>query len=143
MIQTDQLSRSIISNVVIDLSALQRGRDQIDKAQLSANDFEKALETEREKLKLGNSTLINVIETEQNLTNALLQVISARQQYAVAVAQLRFDTGTLVPHASRSVFSREDFVTLPPVTAIAVHPPQPVPVTTAVPAAKAKPVKKK
>jgi outer membrane protein TolC len=142
LIQTDQLSRSIISSVVVDLSALQRGRDQIDKAQLSANDFEKALETEREKLKLGNSTLINVIETEQNLTNALLQVISARQQYAVAVAQLRFDTGTLMPHASRSVFSREDFVTLPPVTAIAVH--APVPVPTPVPVvAKGKPAKKK
>lgn len=143
MIQTDQLSRSIISSVVIDLSALQRGRDQIDKAQLSADDFEKALETEREKLKLGNSTLINVIETEQNLTNALLQLISARQQYAVSVAQLRFDTGTLMPHASRSVFSREDFVTLPPVTAIAVHPQQPVPVATPIPVAKAKAVKKR
>lgn len=145
MIQTDQLSRTIISSVVVDLSALQRGRDQIDKAQLSANDFEKALETEREKLKLGNSTLINVIDTEQNLTNALLQVISARQQYAVAVAQLRFDTGTLMPHVSRSVFSREDFVTLPPVTAIAVHPPRYVPVasSTPVPVVKAKPVKKK
>lgn len=141
-IQTDQLSRTIISSVVVDLSALQRGREQIDKAQLSANDFEKALETEREKLKLGNSTLINVIETEQNLTNALLQVISARQQYAVAVAQLRFDTGTLMPHASRSVFSREDFVTLPPVTAIAVHAPAPVPTPIPV-VAKAKPVKKK
>lgn len=143
MIQTDQLSRSIISSVVIDLSALQRGRDQIDKAQLSADDFEKALETEREKLKLGNSTLINVIETEQNLTNALLQLISARQQYSVSVAQLRFDTGTLIPHASRSVFSREDFVTLPPVTAIAVHPAKPMPVATPIPVVKARPVKKR
>lgn len=139
LIQTDQLSRSIISSVVIDLSALQRGREQIDKAELSSTDFEKALETEREKLKLGNSTLINTIETEQNLTNALLQVISARQQYASSIAQLRFDTGTLVPHTPHGVFSSEDFVTLPPVTAIAVTAPAAIPV--AKPAGK--PAKKK
>lgn len=142
LVQTDQLSRNIISSVVIDISALQRGRQQIEKAQLSSTDFEKALETEREKLKLGNSTLINTIETEQNLTNALLQVISARQQYASAIAQLRFDTGTLVPHTPHGVFSSEDFVTLPPVTAIAVNA---SPVAVPPPAAKpaGKPAKKK
>jgi outer membrane protein TolC len=139
LIQTDQLSRNIISSVVVDLSALQRGREQIEKAQQSSDGFEKALETEREKLKLGNSTLINTIQTEQNFTNALLQVVAARQQYASAIAQLRFDTGTLVPHTPHGEFSREDFVTLPPVTAVAVTTPSPtlVPPPTARPAAKA------
>ncbi|MDR3406297.1 MAG: TolC family protein [Chthoniobacter sp.] len=143
LIQTDQLSRSIVSSVVVDLSAVQLGREQIDKAEESSADFEKALETEREKLKLGNSTLLNTIETEQNLTNALLQVISAQQQYASSIAQLRFDTGTLLPHAVQSVFGREDFVTLPPVRAmmVPVAPSNP----TLVPAAKptGKPAKKK
>jgi outer membrane protein TolC len=144
LIQTDQLSRSIVSSVVVDLSAVQLGREQIDKAVESSNDFEKALETEREKLKLGSSTLINTIETEQNLTNALLQVISAKQQYASAIAQLRFDTGTLMPHTAQSVFGREDFLTLPPVTAIAVRAPVPAPTPAPTPAAKSgKPAKKK
>ncbi|MEP6668086.1 MAG: TolC family protein [Chthoniobacter sp.] len=143
LIQTDQLSRSIIASVVVDLSAVQLGRDQIDKALESSNDFEKALETEREKLKLGNSTLINTIETEQNLTNALLQVISARQQYATAIAQLRFDTGTLVPHTVQSVFSREDFVTLPPVRAYAVSSAQSAPTLAPVTKPVGKPAKKK
>ena len=64
---------------MVDVSAVQLGREAIDRAQESADDFEKALENEREKLKVGNSTLLNTIETEQNLTNSLsLQVISAR-----------------------------------------------------------------
>jgi outer membrane protein TolC len=120
LIQTDQLSQSIVSSVMVDVSAVQLGREAIDQAQESADDFEKALENEREKLKVGNSTLLNTIETEQNLTNALLQVISARQQYATSIAQLRFDTGTLLPHTAQSVFNRDDFLTLPPVSAIAV-----------------------
>ena len=49
-IQTDTLSRSIISSVVVDLSGLQRSRAEIEKARESAEEFEKVPASEREKV---------------------------------------------------------------------------------------------
>ena len=54
------------------------------------------MENERTKRRLGLVTLIDVINIEDRLTEALSAEVQARQVYANAIAQLRFDLGTIV-----------------------------------------------
>jgi outer membrane protein TolC len=54
------------------------------------------VENEQTKSGLGAATVFDVIFAEDNLTSALLNVVAGRQGYAVALAQLRYETGTMV-----------------------------------------------
>jgi outer membrane protein TolC len=54
------------------------------------------VENERTRRRLGLVTLIDVINFEDRLTDALAAEVQARQAYANAIAQLRFDLGTIV-----------------------------------------------
>ncbi|MEO8503306.1 MAG: hypothetical protein ABI609_05365, partial [Acidobacteriota bacterium] len=76
---------------------------------------------EVEKLKAGESTLVDTILSEQQRTSALLDLISARQQVAVLLAQLRFQTGTMVHEVAdgNTQVSPEDLTTLPTAQAAA------------------------
>jgi len=51
-------------------------------------------------LKAGDSSLIDSILTEQQATSARLAYISAQQEYAVILAQLRHESGLLVQDGS-------------------------------------------
>jgi hypothetical protein len=60
------------------------------------------------------STLIDTLLTEQRLTEALLFRTLTRQQYARLLAQLRFDTGTLiVTEDDGGMVIEENLLTLP------------------------------
>jgi outer membrane protein TolC len=56
--------------------------------------------SEKEKLRLGLSTLTEVILAEDALTNALLVEVTSRSTYAVAIVTLRYVTGTLIDHSN-------------------------------------------
>jgi outer membrane protein TolC len=69
------------------------------------SEFDKALNFERERFLLGESTAIDSVTTEERLTDAGLGVIDARLQNAIAIAQLRFGTATML--ASSSTLERQ------------------------------------
>ena len=56
----------------------------------------RALDNEGLKLHMGMSTVIDVLDIKDRFKNALLAEVSAKQDYALAVLQLRHITGTLV-----------------------------------------------
>lgn len=139
ILRTAELSRSIASNVLLTSKILQKSLEQWNKAQEAYDSFQKALDVEREKFKLGNSTLLDSTVVEEQLTSAGLDLISARLQHAQALARLRFETGTLLPANPRSgdtKISTENFVKLPDFNSAVTPIPAPVPVPSAAPSAK-------
>lgn len=93
----DLISRQIGANVPIALDAVARGAQQLERATVAVRLFERAVENEEKKLRAGTSTLIDVISQRDRLTSARQSQVSAHFALAVAVARLRFETGTLEP----------------------------------------------
>jgi outer membrane protein TolC len=96
VIQTNDLGRNITSGVVVAVADLKSKAEKLMKSEEAALLYRTAVDNEKKKLKLGTSTLIDVITTEDNLTSALLNKISGQLGYANALAQLRFEVGALI-----------------------------------------------
>jgi outer membrane protein TolC len=113
-IRSVDLDRTIRLNVVQSVEALREAIGRLREAEEAARYYQETIDGELEKLKLGESTLVDSITTEQQRTNALLGLVAARQQVAVLIAQLRFDTATLFAEGSdRTSVSLEELTTLP------------------------------
>lgn len=95
-ISAGDLDRGIRIGVVETLRSLEESVARLREAEASAGFFQETIDAEFEKLKVGASTLIDAILTEQQRTSADLAVLSARQQVAVLLARLRYETGTLI-----------------------------------------------
>jgi len=93
---TKQLETSIKTKIMIALSGINNSKMEIIKARESVKSYKIVSDNEKIKFKLGISTLIDLITTEDRLTNALRNEISAYQNYAQYIAKLRFETGTIV-----------------------------------------------
>jgi outer membrane protein TolC len=113
-IQTGDLERQIKLNVVLTLRSLEeavaRHREAVRAAELS----QETVDAEFEKLRLGSSTLLDAIQTEQQLTQAQLSVVAALQEVAALLTRLRFETGTLVAATEAGYeVGADQLVTLP------------------------------
>ena len=103
----DLISRQIGANVPIALDAVARGAQQLERATEAVRLFERAVENEEKKLRAGTSTLIDVISQRDRLTSARQSQVSAHFALAVALARLRFETGTLMPGDRQSIESAQ------------------------------------
>lgn len=76
--------------------------------------YQQTMENEIEKYRIGNATLIDVIFTEQELTDALQQLIAIKAQYAKYVGMLRFETASLYTiDDEENIVKAGDLVTIP------------------------------
>jgi len=96
VIQRSDIERTIASNVSSAMIDLASSIARLQKAREAVNAYRVALEGEQEKFRLGISQLVNVLTIEDRLTNALSQALSAQLNYATAIENLRFATGTIV-----------------------------------------------
>jgi outer membrane protein TolC len=86
---------------------LQRAREAVSASQA-------ALDGEREKYRLGVGQLVDVLTMEDRLTVAEQSLVSAELGYALALAQLRFATGSIVaPDQTVQSVDRDIFFTVP------------------------------
>ncbi len=108
------LSRSIGAAVAVALSNLRTSQLRLDSADESVNAFSSALQGERDKLRLGVGSLVDLLTIEDRLTESLRNQVSARLQYALAIAQLRFASGTVVARDQTAQSIREEIFFLPP-----------------------------
>ena len=116
-ISATDLERLIRIGVVESMRALEEAVARLKSAEDAARYFQETIDAEHEKLKLGASTLIDAIITEQQKTTADLTLVGARQQVATLLAQLRFESGTLVsPDDVGGTVSIEGLTTLPGVS---------------------------
>lgn len=90
----DQI-RNIELNVSIAYNNYLNSVEAVKKADQSLRYYEEVFENEQFKFQNGLTTLLNLILLQERLTFAQLEFIQAQQQYAIAISNLRFETGTL------------------------------------------------
>lgn len=110
----DLVAISIGAEVPTALDAVRQGAEQLDKITQAVGFFEKAVDNEIKKLRAGTSTLIDVLSQRDRLTAVRQQRVSVQLALALALLELRFQTGTLVESGleKRSI-TREHLTTLP------------------------------
>jgi outer membrane protein len=115
-LRTLELARTISSSLHVAISELIRAMEEFKNLQTAAGHFRAADENEKEKLRLGTTTVLDVITTADRLANAQLNAVAGQARVAGAVARLRYELGLLVAAgADRDITLREeDFITLPP-----------------------------
>ena len=107
--------RVIASGVVNALTAIFTGVNRLNRANEAVTAYQAALEGERDKLRLGVGSTIDILTIEGRLTEALLDFVSAQQAYAVSLVQLRYAGGLLVePDQATHTFERDVFFRPPP-----------------------------
>jgi outer membrane protein TolC len=95
-IETADLSRNIQSGVAVSYDAVRRSVAKLDAAREAAAVYRGAVDDQRDLAQLGVSTILDLINTEDRLTNSLLDELGAEQAYALALTQLRYQTGLLL-----------------------------------------------
>lgn len=92
----DELRRRIAVGLASAASALVQADLGSRAAEDAVRFFQSGVEAERRKFQLGATTLFDLIQAQDALTNALLGRIQSRRDHAVAIASLRFQRGVLV-----------------------------------------------
>lgn len=113
----DQSILRIDSQVPESLETVRLNAERLEKLEQAVALFEQTVVNEEKKLRAGTSTLIDVISQRDRLTSALQSRNTARLTLAIALAELRFQTGTLLAFDADDFASvrGEDFTALPPV----------------------------
>jgi outer membrane protein TolC len=113
-LEIDLLETRIGADVPTSLDAVRRSAERLVKTSEAVRFFARAVENEQKKLRAGRSTLIDVINQQDRLTAARQSEVSARLALALALAELRFETGTLTSAArGEGVTDHPSLTTLP------------------------------
>lgn len=113
-IEATDLERKIKANVVEIVYSLRETADQLDHIGEAVRQYGKTIESEMEKFKSGQSSLLDSILTQDLQTSALFTNVTAKQQWAILLARLRFETGTMVAsEGDLSIVRPEDLRGLP------------------------------
>ncbi|OGT79178.1 MAG: hypothetical protein A3H91_09735 [Gammaproteobacteria bacterium RIFCSPLOWO2_02_FULL_61_13] len=91
-----QLSQSIASEVMIALEEVSNTYAAYHVSLEAEKYYAEALRKERKRFLIGDSSFIDVISLQDGYRDAQLETISARQAHLIALATLRFASGTLV-----------------------------------------------
>ncbi len=90
------VATAIGADVPTALDAVASAARQRAKAEQAVHLFERAVDNEEKKLRAGSSTLLDVISQRDRLTAAQQGLVSSDLSLALALARLRFETGTLL-----------------------------------------------
>jgi outer membrane protein TolC len=90
------LSRSIENNLPKLADAIRQLRAEWQQRQEAVVQYEATWAVAQQLRDAGDMTLIDTLLTEQQLTQARLQLVQAKRDYASAVARFRRETGTIV-----------------------------------------------
>lgn len=96
LITSRDLSRRIRANLVQAHASLNEALAQLASYLEAEKYYQESFDNELEKLRYGRSTVIDTITTEQRLVDASLALIGTRKTVAELIAQLRFESATLV-----------------------------------------------
>jgi len=115
-IVVDNLQRNIDLNVSIALNNLDNSVLILEKASESLEFYQEVFNNEQVKFQNGLTTLLNLILFQERLTFAQLDYLQAHQQFATAIINLRYETGTLLVRQSNTEeinINKELFYTIP------------------------------
>jgi outer membrane protein TolC len=91
-----ELRRQVELDAASALETLQRSAEELVLFGEAARLHGLALESEQRRYQLGTSTIFDILTAEEGLTSATLSEIEARRSYAISLARLRHQTGTLL-----------------------------------------------
>jgi len=100
LIEHGDLQRQVRLNIGRTATALIESIGRLKQTQDAAGYYDQTIQAEIARFRAGEATLINTITTEEQATETDLLRIQAQQDVANLIAQLRFETGTLVTNAS-------------------------------------------
>ena len=106
-----ELERQIRIAVATLLETVKRSRLALRESEEAVKLLQQTVEGEKHKFKLGLSTLLAVIQAEDSLNSALLAKIEGQRAFAMALANLRFETATLLSEGSAAKGERIEEVT--------------------------------
>lgn len=95
-INQQQLKRTIISNIETAISDVENSYKSYIEALTSVKYYKTVIFNEKQKYKLGMSTIIDIINIEDKLTEAHLNEILAHYKLACAIAKLNKEIGKIV-----------------------------------------------
>lgn len=111
---TSNLQRNIDLNVSTALNNLEKSIEVLQKAKEALEFSKQVFENEQVKFRNGMTILLNLIQFQDRLTFAELDYLQAHQQFAIAIVNLRFETGTLLASKnSGSDINKQLFFTIP------------------------------
>ena len=96
MIQTRDLERKINSGIQVAVQALYQTLRELRETRNSIAHYTKAVKNEQIKFGMGMASVLDVINMQDRLRNVRMGEVSQMNQFAGAVAQLGYQTGTLV-----------------------------------------------
>ncbi len=99
MLSSRELERKIQSKVYTTLCILRSARHELKNSRQAEELYLQAVENQLMKYKMGMGTQIDVITTQDNLTQARLNKVNAQYKYARALTDLRYQTSTLLTFA--------------------------------------------
>jgi outer membrane protein TolC len=113
-ITTRDIARQIQSNIVLNAATLDEAAARVRQYREAVDFYRESVQSEIEKFRLGLSRLIDTIFTEQNQITAELALVDSEQQYAELLAQLRFETATILDELPEGwVVNEQNLITLP------------------------------
>jgi len=113
-IVVSDLRRRIAVGVTVAAEALARGEAGMQASDEAVRLLERSVLAEQRKFQVGMSTLFDVIQAQDALTNALLGRIASQHNYAVALVTLRYQTGTLLEERGQTVTIPPSALVTPP-----------------------------
>ncbi len=96
-LQAEALREDIARRIDTLLDSTAAAQEELRQRRAAVAAYQQAVIAERERLQLGSTTLIDLIQTEERLTSSLLSAISAQSTVAQLIAELRFQAGLLAP----------------------------------------------
>jgi outer membrane protein TolC len=113
-ITTTDLGRVIQLGIVRSARSLEESAERVRLAQQSVENYQRTVDAEFERFRSGDATLIDAILTEDQQLQARQALISAQQEYARLLAELRFESGLLVTHTDTGSFvDQQNLITAP------------------------------
>jgi len=107
-LNTELLSHQIQSEIMLAVENLQSLNAEVTASKEALKGYNKAREDEYEKFRLGYSTLMDVMDTEDRLNLAEQRIIIARSQLSQAIVHFRFAIGQLIiPYKNEFLVNNE------------------------------------
>ena len=113
-LQKADVSRNIASSVVTAMISVTDAVARLRKARDAVQSYQLALDGENEKFRLGVNSIVELLTVEDRLTTALSTENAAQLDYATAVVNLRYATGTLIDPRTNTHSIDKDVFTKPP-----------------------------
>lgn len=108
------VARNISQSVGVAVEQVRAASLEVQQSSSAVGEFETSLAGARQKYNMGFGSIVEILTIEDRLTSVENAQIQAELDYALALTQLRFATGTLVDCSPSTVhIASRAFVTLP------------------------------